>query len=122
MDVEQLCRDYGADDVVVMCSLDELDGPPDTPSFDVAILDLMLAGISTLGFAKRLYDNGVPFIFASGYGEPGETAGNFPDVTVVAKPYAGEELIRAVAAAHARQFSPSIPKARRVETDSGDVL
>jgi CheY-like chemotaxis protein len=99
MDVEQLCREFGAEDVVVMRNLDELDGSPEPPVFDVAIVDLMLAGVSTLDFAKRLYDSGVPFIFASGYGEPGETAGKFPDVVMIGKPYAGEELIRAVAAA-----------------------
>jgi DNA-binding response OmpR family regulator len=103
MDVEQLCRDFGAADVIVMHSLDELNGAP--PAFDVAILDIMLAGVSTLDFARRLYDKGVPFIFASGCGDPEETAAIFPDVAMVTKPYAGEDLIRAVAAA-AKPSSP----------------
>src|SRR5262245_21735415 len=105
MDVEQLCRENGAADVVIRRSLDEHYGLPEAPAFDVAILDLMLAGVSTLDFAKRLYDSGVPFIFASGYGEPDDTAARFPDVLLVGKPYAGEELIRAVATAARRPRS-----------------
>ena len=105
MDVEQLCRDNGAEHVTVMCTLDELDGSPEPLAFDVAIVDLMLGSVSTLDFAARLYDSGVPFIIASGHDGLEEIAGKFPGVTVVGKPYGGEELVSAVVAAVANAGS-----------------
>lgn len=99
MDVEQLCRDHGAADVVIArglqdIALDTIDG-----RFDVAIVDVMLGGTSTLDFARQLRDRGVPFVFASGYTELAEIAAAFPGVAVVGKPYAGNDLVQAVAAA-----------------------
>lgn len=102
MDVEQLCRDSGAEDVAIMRNLDQVD---ESLRFDVAIVDLMLAGVSTLDFARQIYDRGVPFVFASGYNDLEEIAERFPDVAVVSKPYAGDDLIGAVVAAMANRRS-----------------
>jgi DNA-binding NtrC family response regulator len=100
MDVEQLCRDSGATDVAIARSLRELEDPAgEPPAFDVAIVDLMLAGVSTLDFARQIHQRGVPFVFASGHSDLQEIAEAFPDITVVGKPYAGEDLIGAVATA-----------------------
>ncbi|TIN13395.1 MAG: response regulator, partial [Mesorhizobium sp.] len=41
MDVEQLCRDYGAGDVVVARDLAEIDRQSIASRFDAAIVDLM---------------------------------------------------------------------------------
>ena len=98
MDVEQLCRESGAEDVFIVRSLQELEGG-EMPDFDVAIVDLMLSGVSTLDFARQIYDRGVPFVFASGYSDLQEITEKFPSVSVVGKPYAGEDLIGAVTAA-----------------------
>lgn len=98
MDVEQLCRESGAEDVFIVRSLQELEGG-EMPDFDVAIVDLMLSGVSTLDFARQIYDRGVPFVFASGYSDLQEITEKFPGVSVVGKPYAGEDLIGAVTAA-----------------------
>ncbi len=97
MDVEQLCRDSGAEDVAIVRDLDEFDGS--ALAFDVAILDLMLNNVSTLDFAKRLFESGIPFVFASGHSDLDELAARFPGVAVVRKPYGGEELVGAVATA-----------------------
>jgi CheY-like chemotaxis protein len=98
MDVEQLCRDNGAADVTIVRELAEidLDGPL---AFDVAIVDLMLGGASTLGFAGRLRDRGIPFIFASGYSNQEDITADFPGTVLVPKPYSGADLVEAVAAA-----------------------
>lgn len=103
MDVEQLCRDSGAEDVFIVRSLQEF--ATDMPDFDVAIVDLMLSGVSTLDFARQIYDRGVPFVFASGYTDLQEITEKFPNVSVVGKPYAGEDLIGAVTAAVANRNS-----------------
>jgi CheY-like chemotaxis protein len=95
MDVEQLCRDHGAEDVVIIKSLAEaLDGHA---HYDAAILDLMLGGESTIPFAARLQERGVPFIFASGYTEQGDLTTAFPEIPIVGKPYSGDDIVAALA-------------------------
>lgn len=102
MDVEQLCRDYGASDVVIARDLAEIDREDVASQFDAAIVDLMLAGASTLDFASGLRRSGVPFVFASGYSDADEIKVSFPDVKLVPKPYSGDDLIGAIAAACGR--------------------
>jgi DNA-binding response OmpR family regulator len=98
MDVEQLCRDHGAADVSICRDIPDM--PDDAPiPFDVAILDLMLNGKSTLPFAEKLRVSGVPFIFATGYADTQDEFSRFSGVPVVGKPYSPEELIDAVIAA-----------------------
>ncbi len=101
MDVEQLCRDHGAVDVSIIRSLTDLDAHVAT-EFDGAIVDLMLGGVSTLDFAEGLTKGGVPFVFASGYSDLEEIGRRFPGVTLVSKPYAGDDLVRALASACGR--------------------
>ena len=60
MDVEQLCRDHGAQEVVIARDLTEIDGRKVATQFDAAIVDLMLGGTSTLEFAAGLRETGVP--------------------------------------------------------------
>jgi DNA-binding response OmpR family regulator len=101
MDVELLCRDNGAADVMVKSSIDELEAP--LGEFDVAIVDLMLGAHSTVPFAERLREAGKPFVFASGYAANDELLAGFPGIRVVGKPYAGNDLLEAVAAAAGRR-------------------
>src|SRR6188474_1103177 len=69
MDVEQLCREHGASDIMVERDLDGLEADGALDGFDVAIVDLMLAGVSALPFAERLRDVGRPFVFTSGFAD-----------------------------------------------------
>lgn len=78
MDVEQLCRDHGAGEVVVARDLAEIDDRKIATQFDAAIVDLMLGGTSTLEFAAGLRETGVPFVFASGYSDADEIKASFP--------------------------------------------
>jgi CheY-like chemotaxis protein len=80
-------------------NLTEIDRGEMAPHFDAAIIDLMLGGVSTLGFARRLRAEGIPFVFASGYAATEEIRSSFPDVVLVEKPYSGDDLIAALAAA-----------------------
>lgn len=91
MDVEQLCLDHGAANVILARNLEET-----VFDVDAAILDLELHGLSTLGFAAELQEAKTPFIFTSGYTKPGEVAKRFPDVALVVKPYSGKQLIAAL--------------------------
>ncbi|MER9331696.1 response regulator [Mesorhizobium sp. M0152] len=102
MDVEQLCRDHGAGEVVIARDLAEIDDRKVVTQFDAAVVDLMLGGVSTLGFAAGLREAGMPFVFASGYSDAEEIKVSFPGVRLVAKPYSGEDLVEAVALACGR--------------------
>lgn len=102
MDVEQLCRDHGASEVTILRSLAETDRQSPAIQFDVAIVDLMLDGESTLDFARGLYSRKIPFVFASGYSESAEIETDFPGVALVGKPYSGVDLVEAVAASCGR--------------------
>lgn len=106
MDVEQLCLDNGAAEVITVRALEEIDPQAAVSSVDVAIVDLMLGGVSTLDFARRLQQAGKPFVFASGHSDADEIHVSFPEIAFVAKPYAGADLVNAVAAACGR-LSPA---------------
>ena len=63
----------------------------DSGDFDVAILDVNVAGENVEPVAERLATRGVPFIFATGYGEAGVPL-RYRDRPVVAKPFRSEQL------------------------------
>lgn len=112
MDVEQLCRDHGAADAVVVSTAAALAAGTFSPAdFDAAILDVMVEGQPTLDFARGLADHGIPFIFATGYSDRQDVFAAFPGVQVVGKPYAGDELVGALAAA--------LDAVRRTDTEDG---
>jgi CheY-like chemotaxis protein len=62
-----------------------------------ALLDINLAGKQVFPVAEQLRRQGVPFVFASGYGEKGLLE-EFRDSPVLQKPYLPAALTRAIAA------------------------
>ena len=103
MDVEQLCRDCGAADVTIVRDLDQLGPDPFAGEpFHAAVLDVMLAGRSTVDFARELFERRIPFVFATGYTDTEGLLDAFAGVEIVDKPYSSTALIKAVAAAMAR--------------------
>lgn len=101
MDVEQLCRDHGAADVVLVHALDRADQAL-SPAPDAGILDVALAGQSTFGIARELAARRIPFVFATGHADEAGLFADFPDVAVIGKPYAGARLIEALTASLSR--------------------
>ena len=67
----------------------------DAGQFDVAILDVNVAGENIEPVADRLAARGVPFIFATGYGEAGVPL-RHRGRPVVAKPFRGDQLETAI--------------------------
>jgi len=96
LDLEQLFRDLGVEEVVVARNLDDIDAEG---AFDVAVLDLMLAGRSTVEFASVLFARGVPVVFATGRSDAAQLLASLPGVPIVDKPFSNEALVRAVAKA-----------------------
>lgn len=98
MDIEEACRANGARAVTIMSRM-TLGGrdPVVEDGHDAAVLDLRLAGTSTLDVARRLTERGVPFVFATGYSADDYDLSEFPGVPVVAKPFSTEELVSRLA-------------------------
>lgn len=63
---------------------------------DVAVLDANLNGRSVTPVAEALARRGIPFIFATGYGDVGDAPGGF-DAPVIRKPYDVRQVAAAVA-------------------------
>ncbi|MCJ2183999.1 GAF domain-containing protein [Novosphingobium sp. 1949] len=64
-----------------------------------AMLDVNLGRDTSAPVAEALHARGVPFIFASGYGEGALPKGDFPAVPVVTKPYGERDVRSAIARA-----------------------
>ena len=64
---------------------------------DVAILDINLGETTSLPVAEALKRLGVPFIFATGYGEGTSIPEGFADVPIVRKPYDIAAVVAAMA-------------------------
>jgi CheY-like chemotaxis protein len=69
---------------------------------DVAILDVNLGSGSSMPVAHLLSELGVPFVFATGYGETSLIPAALENVPVIRKPYDLVSLVTALGAAMAR--------------------
>ena len=63
---------------------------------DAAVLDANLNGHSVTPVAELLHQRGIPFVFATGYGETGGAPGDF-QAPVIRKPYDVTQVAAAVA-------------------------
>ena len=73
--------------------LDQAIASAETEIIDAAILDINLQGRRSYGVADVLRLRGVPFAFATGYGESGVDPAH-RGVPVLIKPYSGEDVAR----------------------------
>lgn len=104
LDLEQVCRDSGAEEVILARTLDEIDAEgPAGAAFDVAVLDLMVGGRSTIDFATDLFAKGIPFVFATSYGDAERLLAHLPGVQIVDKPFSSEALVGAIVNAMERR-------------------
>ncbi|MCR4267072.1 response regulator [Nitratireductor sp. ZSWI3] len=102
MNIEALCREQGAVEVVTVGSFEALEPTIlDTHKISSAILDIKVSDRSTEAFARLLQARRIPFIFATGYPSTHHVFEPFPDVRVVEKPYDERDLIEALAQAMA---------------------
>lgn len=106
MDLEQVCRELGAADVAVARTLDEAETAAGA-GFDAAVLDIMVAGRSTIEFATRLFARGVPVVFATGYSDAERLVEALAGVQIVDKPFSRDMLVEAIARALERGESPA---------------
>lgn len=76
----------------------------DALQFDVAIVDINLAGESAYPVAEALKRRAIPFVFATGYGGD-SLSPEWQDRTVLHKPYQISDLKRALTQACLRRVS-----------------
>ena len=67
--LEDILAEFGYVVAGVVCHLDE--AMARDPDYDVAVLDVHINGRSVFDFADMLAAQGIPFVFATGYGERG---------------------------------------------------
>ena len=95
LELETGLSEAGATVVGPAYELEEAMALLDQP-IDAAVLDANLNGRSVTPVAEVLSQRGVPFVFATGYGETGGAPGGF-DAPVIRKPYDVTQVAAAVA-------------------------
>ncbi|WP_299714216.1 HWE histidine kinase domain-containing protein [Tardiphaga sp.] len=96
MDVQTMLADEGAGTVETASSVKEALHNLTIFHPDVAILDVNLGNGSSLPVAHALVARGIPFVFATGYGETSLIPPEMSDVPIVRKPYDVAALIAAL--------------------------
>ena len=95
LELETGLSEAGAKVVGPAYDLEEALAMLDQP-IDAAVLDANLNGRSVTPVAQLLSQRGIPFVFATGYGEAGGAPGGF-DAPVILKPYDVTQVAAAVA-------------------------
>ena len=101
MDGEDALRDLGAQ-VVTAASIGRAHEAITLHPVDLAVLDFNLGNETSLPIADMLAERGVPFLFATGYGDGLDLPDRFSDVILLKKPYSGATLAQAIAPMLAR--------------------
>lgn len=95
LELETGLSEAGAEIVGPAYELEEAMALLDRP-IDAAVLDANLNGLSVIPVAEALAQRGIPFVFATGYGESGGAPGGF-NAPVIRKPYDVTQVAAAVA-------------------------
>ena len=99
LEAEDTLLDLGAQAVWAASTLREAEAIISREPIDLAMLDINIGLDTSLDLAARLTARGVPFIFASGYGDDVRLADGQAAVPILKKPYDGEQIRRAMATA-----------------------
>ena len=99
MDTEKVLLDLGAETVATCAHENEAFAEIDKTTPDFAILDINLGSHTSIGIARKLDELGVPYAFASGYGDAKPLEGMSENAHVLSKPYDKDGLEKAVYAA-----------------------
>lgn len=96
--IEDMLLDLGAEVIGPAARVDQALALVESEQFDLAVLDVNLAGQRSYSVADLLIERGIPFVFATGYGEAG--AGEaYGDIAVLQKPYRQADVETALTAA-----------------------
>ena len=106
LDAEALLMEGGAAQISIAATPAEAEQILARARPDIAVLDVNLGRSTSLPVADRLNEIGVPFLFATGYGDSRMIAERFREVPVVRKPYNVASLVAGVEAALRARVEP----------------
>jgi light-regulated signal transduction histidine kinase (bacteriophytochrome) len=97
LEAEDMLKEFGADPVWTVATVDAarqllLTGIP-----GFAMLDIDVGSENSLGFAAEVQSHGIPFLFASGYGDELPQGPDAVTAPIVVKPYERNQLCEAIA-------------------------
>ncbi len=95
LDAEDILQRFGAT-IVTASTLDAAHDRLGEMRPDLAILDINLGDQTSFAIADRLSDLGIPFFFASGYGEQAKLPMEHRARMVVQKPYTTGNIVRSI--------------------------
>ncbi len=95
LEAEEVLQALGADAVDMAASVREALRLIDASPPDRALLDVNLGSETSVAVARRLAELGIPFAFATGYGESFQVPPDLGDVPVIKKPYGADSLRQA---------------------------
>ncbi len=99
LDAEQMLQRMGAKMVHTAANVAEAQSIIGKADISFAVLDVNLGSERSDEVARTLLDAGVPFVFATGYGQSEELRTEFPDSIVVTKPFSEATLAEAISKA-----------------------
>jgi len=99
IDLEEMLRERGAAEVAVTSSATEALTRLRTFTPDAAVLDVNLGSEMSIPVAEELTRRGIPFIFATGYGDRTIIPPQFAGVPTARKPYEAETVVSLLLAA-----------------------
>lgn len=102
MDAEAMLEDEGIEQIIVASSAQEALSRVANARLSAAVLDVNLGEGTSLPVADELTRRGIPFVFATGYGDGSVIPERFAEVPVIRKPYDGGSLAAALSKALAK--------------------
>jgi light-regulated signal transduction histidine kinase (bacteriophytochrome)/CheY-like chemotaxis protein len=103
MDAEDILARLGAARVVTAATIPQALEEIDRERFEIAVLDVNLGAETSLPIADALADAGVPYLFATGYGEALKLTGAHESAPVIQKPYTHASIAQGIAQALERR-------------------
>lgn len=97
LDGEDLLKRLDARDVAVAATTTQAFEAIDDARPDAALLDINLGDGTSYAIADRLAELGIPFLFATGYGEQAQIPEQHVGRIVIQKPYTAENIARSLA-------------------------
>jgi CheY-like chemotaxis protein len=101
MNIEDMLLDLGHEVAGLAGRLDAAMALAREAEFDLAMLDVNLAGETSFPVAEILASRGIPFLFATGYGIKG-VAEEYRTYPVLQKPFRAHDLDQALRASQAQ--------------------
>ena len=95
--LEDMLTDLGHVVVGIVPRVNEALAAVQNEAFDLAILDVHLNGQAVFPVAEALIERGIPFVFATGYGERGLPE-QYRSRPILQKPFAKDDLEKILAA------------------------